>query len=65
MCYGKPGELLKSFLEANPLEKDDRGYTLEDDWEHFCAYSGMDPATCGWEAFEWAHYAFISAGYQK
>jgi hypothetical protein len=60
MCYGKPEELLAKLLEARPLTPNDLGHTAQDDFEHFCAYSGLSIDTAGPVAFAWARYAYYS-----
>ena len=61
MCYQKPVELLESLLEAVPLKPNDHGHTAEDDFDHFCAYSGCSEELIGAQAFAWVKLAYIDA----
>ncbi|WP_454875219.1 hypothetical protein [Paraburkholderia xenovorans] len=61
MCYGNPHELLKVVLEANGAETNDLGHTALEDFDHFCAYTGLTEADAGPLAFAWAKLAFVSA----
>jgi hypothetical protein len=60
MCYGNPVELLEKLLEANPLVPNHLGHTAQDDFEHFCAYSGLSEQTAGPGGFAWAKYAYFT-----
>jgi hypothetical protein len=63
MCYGDPVKLLAQFLEANPLVKDARGFTVLDDFDHLCAYSGL--AEADELSIAWGRYSYVSASYSK
>jgi hypothetical protein len=63
MCYGDPVKLLAQFLEANPLVKDARGFTVLDDFDHLCAYSGL--AEADELSIAWGRYSYVSASYRK
>ena len=54
-----PEELLKQFLEANPLVKNHLGHTALDDFDHLCTYSGLSGQDG--ETLAWARYAYVSA----
>jgi hypothetical protein len=60
MCYGKPVELLQKLLAAHPPVPNDRGHTVLDDFDHLCAYSGLNEADAGSDAFAWAKYSYVS-----
>ncbi|WOD18666.1 hypothetical protein [Paraburkholderia kirstenboschensis] len=61
MCFGNPDAILAGILGAKPLESNDLGHTVLDDFEHFCAYTGCSVERIGPEAFAWAKLAFVSA----
>jgi len=61
MCYGNPHQMLVDMLNVRHLEPDRHGHTALDDFLHFCAYSGCDPATIGSDAFAWAKLAYVAA----
>ena len=42
-----PVELLEKLLEANSPVSNHLGLTAQDDFEHFCAYSGLREQTAG------------------
>lgn len=63
MCYGNPDVLLAQFLAANPLVKNHLGHTALDDFDHFCASSGLSVETAGASAFSWGKYGYVSAWY--
>ncbi|WP_250510621.1 hypothetical protein [Caballeronia sp. GACF4] len=52
--------MLSALLEAHPLEPNQNGHTLEDDFEHFCAYSGLSEKAVGPIAFAWAKLAYFN-----
>jgi hypothetical protein len=60
MCYRDPDQLLRQLLETNPLVPNRLGHTPLDDFEHVCAFSGLEEREVGHLAFAWARYAFIS-----
>lgn len=60
MCYKNPRELLRQFIEANPLVENHLGHTALDDFEHFCAYTGLSEESAGSEGFDWAKLAYVS-----
>ncbi|TDN58991.1 hypothetical protein [Paraburkholderia sp. BL10I2N1] len=61
MCYGDPDQLLAQLLHAAPPATGSNGHTAEDDFAHFCAYSGLSEDIAGHSAFAWARCAYISA----
>jgi hypothetical protein len=61
MCYGNPQQMLADILNLRRLEPDRYGHTALDNFEHFCAYAGCDPAKVGSDAFAWAKLAYIAA----
>lgn len=61
MCYGNPKQMLAEILKVRRLEPDKYGHTALENFEHFCAYSGCDPAKIGVDAFAWAKLAYVSA----
>ncbi|MFM0022216.1 hypothetical protein [Paraburkholderia azotifigens] len=58
--YGNPDAILGDMLK-HPLEPNDLGHTVLDDFQHFCAYTGCSVERIGPEAFAWAKLAFVSA----
>lgn len=61
MCYGKPDELLAKMAVAGPPLRNSRGHTAQDDFDHFCAYSGLNLETATPREFAWAKAAYFSA----
>jgi hypothetical protein len=60
MCAGNPTELLASAMEASKLTPEQR-QKFEDDFAHFCAYSGIDypePTPIGLMYRAWAKWAY-------
>jgi hypothetical protein len=60
MCYRDPLKLLE-LLTQEPLPKNRLGHTALDDFEHFCAYSGLSEELAGREGFAWTKAAYVSA----
>jgi hypothetical protein len=60
MCYQNPDELLANIMRA-PMPRNEIGHTALDDFDHFCAFSGLSEAQAGHDAFAWAKAAFVSA----
>lgn len=60
MCYKNPVELLQT-IQSEPLLRNEIGHTPLDDFDHFCAFSGLSEELVGREAFAWAKVAFVSA----
>lgn len=65
MTYGDPRELLEGALNEFPESRD----RFEADFAHFCSYSGLlwdsakpEFAQISEDAFDWARWAFWSAG---
>jgi hypothetical protein len=60
MSYGNPHELLELVSSALP-PRNELGHTAQEDFEYFCAYTGLREENVGAEAFAWAKLAFVSA----
>ncbi|BCF95383.1 hypothetical protein PPGU16_84500 (plasmid) [Paraburkholderia largidicola] len=60
MCYGSPHEQLAMLLEAHGETKNDLGHTALDDFEHFCAYSGLSRESAGEMGFAWSKLAYVT-----
>ncbi|SAL25434.1 hypothetical protein [Caballeronia telluris] len=64
MCYGNPEELLVTIL-PDPLPRNKYGHTVLEDFDHFCAFSGLSVQHAGQIAFDWAKAAFVSASLSR
>lgn len=60
MCYRQPDKMIELLL-AQPLPINHLGHTALDDFDHFCALTGLDEDFVGKEAFAWAKSAFLFA----
>ncbi|APA90256.1 hypothetical protein BJG93_34655 (plasmid) [Paraburkholderia sprentiae WSM5005] len=60
MCYGNPVEMLANVL-PDPMPRNRLGHTPLDDFEHFCAYSGLVEPEVGSLGFAWAKCAYVDA----
>lgn len=60
MCYGNPHDLLELVSSALP-PRNELGHTGQEDFEYFCAYTGLRKENVGADAFAWAKLAFLSA----
>jgi hypothetical protein len=60
MCYGDPVVLLATIL-PDPLPRNEHGHTPLEDFDHFCAFSGLSAQQAGQAAFDWAKAAYVSA----
>jgi hypothetical protein len=60
MCYGNPEKLL-AIIMPDPMPRNERGHTPLDDFDHFCAYSGLIEAEVGALAFAWAKCGYVAA----
>lgn len=60
MIYGNPDQLLLT-IQREPQPRNEIDHTPIDDFEHFCAFSGLSEQLVGHEAFAWAKAAFVSA----
>ncbi|SAL80876.1 hypothetical protein AWB67_05708 [Caballeronia terrestris] len=61
ICYGEPDAILLNLVQTGKVPSNERGHTALDDFNHFCAYSGCNPAQLSTEAYAWARLAFVSA----
>jgi hypothetical protein len=59
VCYRNPHQLLEQIL-PQPLPRNARGHTPLDDFDHFCAYTGLDEEHAGPEAVAWTKLAYVS-----
>lgn len=61
MCYRDPEKGIALVLEVIGDLKSAQGHTPLEDFEHFCAYSGLSEAEVGRIPFLWTKYAYLSA----
>ncbi|MEX3937401.1 hypothetical protein AB4Y32_37685 [Paraburkholderia phymatum] len=61
MCYNDPEKGIALLLEVMGDLKSVHGHTALDDFEHFCAYSGLSEKEAGRLPFLWAKYGYLSA----
>jgi hypothetical protein len=60
MCYQSPVDLLATIL-PDPLPVNEYGHTVLDDFDHFCAFSGLSAEHAGQIAFDWTKVGYVSA----
>jgi len=60
MCYENPDELFRT-TRRDPWPRNELGHTPLDDFDHFCAFSGLTETGVGHGAFAWAKASFVSA----
>jgi hypothetical protein len=62
---GNPQELVRQLVQGQPGVRNALGHTPDDDFEHFCSYSGLHENEVGSEGFAWAKYAYFSVWFSK
>ncbi|MEX3969745.1 hypothetical protein [Paraburkholderia caribensis] len=61
MCYRDPEKGIALLLEVIGALKSAHGHAALEDFDHFCAYSGLSEAHVGRLAFLWTKYGYLSA----
>lgn len=61
MCYRDPEKGIALLLEVIGDLKSAQGHTPLEDFDHFCAYSGLSEAEVGRLPFVWTKYGYLSA----